>query len=441
LFFANKSLYVTADKVEEKIGKNSGISVWNNNVNPHIFRRLEPSITVDDEGDVFINHTKSHYFRFLLNASRIFWREEFEHRAVADPAENETYKTKYKFAIDGDRLTSAEIAEQNTHLFNKIYAIGYLLHRYKSASKAMAVWIMENKLTNSDESSGGSGKSFMLGFLEHFLRIVTLNGRNKELTGDRFFMDRVDEFTDLLLLDDAQRYIQFDVFYSAITGNMPVGRKSLKTLEIKFKDSPKIAITSNFPPPSVDSSTMRRLLMVVFSDYYHKQTSENGYLETRQIADDFGYELHNEYYKQEWWNEDFNFLVDCLQFYLKMNAKDVIIHPPMENVNKRINIAIMGEAFQDWASVYFAPDGNNVDSYVNKTEALTDFKISTKSGWTTQKFTKALRAFCKNNNDIECLDPQELRDKNGRIIKRNGTVSVEMIYIQTKGTPLKEYIA
>jgi hypothetical protein len=123
-----------------------------------------------------------------------------------------------------------------------------------------------------------------------------------------------------------------------------------------------------------------------------------------------------------------------------MNAKDVIIHPPMENVNKRINIAIMGEAFQDWASVYFATNGNNVDTYVSKTEALTDFRISTKSVWTTQKFTKALRAFCKNNNDIECLDPQELKDKNGRIIRRQGLGSVEMIYIQTKGSEVRPYI-
>lgn len=88
------------------------------------------------------------------------------------------------------------------------------------------------------------------------------------------FIRLCDEFTDLLNVDDAQKYLKFSEFYAVITGNMPVGRKQLKTLEIPFEKSPKLVISSNFSPPNMDSSTMRRLLFVVFSDYYHKQTDE-----------------------------------------------------------------------------------------------------------------------------------------------------------------------
>ena len=298
---------------------------------------------------------------------------------------------------------------------------------------------MESKLTDNDESSGGSGKSFMVNFLRHFKQIVTLNGRNKDLTGNRFFMDRVDEYTDLLNVDDAQKYLDFAQFYAVITGNMPIDRKTLKTLEIEFKKSPKLVISSNFPPPNVDSSTMRRLLLVVFSDYYHKQTKENGYLENRQISDDFGYPLHDENYKPEWWNEDFNFLVDCLQFYLKCNREDLVITAPMAGVNKRINIAEMGSVFMDWAMVYFSREGTNLNAYVNKTLALENFKNATKSGWTMNRFSKALKAFAEYNDEIWRMNPEEITDKSGRIIKRVQSHTIEFIYYQTYGEPIREY--
>ena len=441
LFFDNKALYITANEIKELRGKDSGVSVWNTNVNPHNFTRIDPAISLDEDFNATIQHTKSHFFRYLINASRIFWREEFEYRASSStPEENETYRNNHKFDIAGTRLTQEEIKEQRLHLYNKIYAIGYLMHRYKTPELALAVWAMESKLTASDESSGGSGKSFMFNFLRNFKRSVTLNGRNEKLTRYDFFLDRVDQYTDLINIDDVHQYLPIDPFYAGITGDMPIVRKNLPTLELKYEDAPKMYFSSNFPPRNVDPSTLRRLLIIVFSDYYHKQTSGNDYLETRKISDDFGYALYNEQYKPEHWNEDFNFIVDCLQFYLTLSANKIILEAPMDKVNKRINIGIMGEDFAEWATAYFSQEGENIDNFVQKPIAFEDFKQATKLAWTLKKFTKALKSFCENEDYIQCFNPQEIAGKNGRIIKRVGNRTPDFIYIKTHGTPIREYV-
>ncbi len=416
--------------------------VWDEDVIKYNWKRLEPSFTAnyipgDKRFEFKIQHTKSHYFRFLINASRIYWREELEEYASLDESENLIYKEKNKFSIDGSRLDWDMQNEQEKHLLNKIFCIGYLLHRYKAASKAWIVWVMENRVTSDLESSGGSGKSLMISFLQNMVNTVRMDGRNKKLTENSHFTERVSRETDLIFIDDAYRYFDFDSFYNCITGDMAINPKNEKSWSIPYEKSPKIVVTSNYPTPDINSSAQRRTLLTVFSDYYHKMTEDNGYLETRTVADDFGYDLFRENYDAAFWNEDYNFCVDCLLFYLHTLKHNVRCDPPMENVNKRINRAIMGEAFLDWASIYFASDGTNVNCFVDKNEAIVDCRsVANLKNLTAHKFTKALNAFCKNTDYVEKLNPSELCDRSGRIIKRVDGKIEEKIYIKTIGFEL-----
>ncbi|MDL2262508.1 hypothetical protein LJC11_03280 [Bacteroidales bacterium OttesenSCG-928-I21] len=270
-------------------------------------------------------------------------------------------------------------------------------------------------------------------FLSNIKNIVSLDGRNKKLTDNPHVFERVSEFTNILCIDDAHKY--FDFFYSLITDGMTINAKHTKSKELDFSKSPKMVVTSNFPPPKNDPSTLRRLLIMVFSDYYHKATDDNDYLEDRYISHDFGYDLHNILYREEWWNEDFNFLIDCLQFYLSTIPKNIIVQAPMENVIKRINIATMGQAFKDWADVYFSEAGNYLDRLLIKECVMNDFmKASNKTKITTQYFTKALKAFAKNADFIDCMNPPELcgkGDNKKRIMKRVDGEVREMIYMKS----------
>ena len=103
----------------------------------------------------------------------------------------------------------------------------------------------------------------------------------------------------------------------------------------------------------------------------------------------------------------------------------------MKNVTMRKMISEMGAVFKDWAEVYFDPTGEHVDALIVRETALEDFQKTTKQlKWTTNKFSKALKAFCTYNGYI--LNPVALQNSQGRIVKKIENEAKDMIYIQTK---------
>ena len=446
-YFKNLCVEVTADKFSEHKANDMDRYVWEDNISQVHYRRTSPAFDFrresEDMWSICPTNLKSHYFCYLINASRIYWREELEQRATEYSEENARYNEANKFNICGPRLNHEEQQEQMQNLAAKLFAIGYLLHRHKDQSRAWALWIMEDKISNDGESSGGSGKSFMIKFLENIRKILFLGGKNKKLTENQFIFQNVTESTDVIWVDDADQHFDFTFFYDKITGSLETNKKHVDSNVMDFTKSPKFAFTSNFPPPNKDSATLRRLLFVVFSDYYHQKTDDNDYRESRRIYDDFNLELGGEHYTNEMWNDDVNFMLDCIQFYLKVSKEVVKITPPMDRIKDRISIQIMGNQFRQWAEVYFNKDSENVNTYISKNDTFNAFlRESNVKGWTTNKFSKAIREFCSQCDWVTELNPVELvNDNKGRIIRKNFMgKSEEFYYIRTENKPIKQYV-
>lgn len=444
-FFKNLCLEITAEQLLEHKINDCERYVWEQNISPITYRRTSPSFNwrqdpLDGMWIIEPTNINSHYFRYLINASRIYWREELEQRASLNPAENEQYNAMHKFNIYGPRLTFEEQKEQMQNLASKMFAIGYLLHRHKDMAKAWALWIMEDKVSNDGESSGGSGKSFMIKFLEIIRSILFLGGKNKKLTENQFLFQNVRESTDVIWVDDADQHFDFTFFYDKITGNLETNKKHVDANVMDFKKSPKFAFTSNFPPPNKDSATLRRLLFVVFSDYYHQQTDDNDYRESRRIKDDFNLELGGDTYTNDNWNDDVNFLIDCIQFYMRASQMVVKIEPPMDRIKDRISIQVMGNQFRQWAEVYFFKGSDKVNCLISKRDTFDAFLMdSNVKGWTTNKFSKAMKEFCAQCPWVTELNPRELaNDERGRIIRKINGKSEEMYYIRTEGKPITQ---
>lgn len=431
--FQNAVVKITARGVEPI--RESDCMFMEKSVIPHSFRRLNPAFESDGE-TIKINSLDSHFFRYLINASRIYWRKEFE---TNEPDMDREYISQNQWAIDGDRLNAEEIAEQTKHLINKIYAIGYLLHRHKSVSQAFAIWVMENKITDEAVSSGGSGKSFLLNALSNLLNITGLNGRDSKMTDNTHFMDRVNKETNVVHCQDfAGQMSMFDYFYNFITDNMTINPKRQQSIELEFKDSPKIVFTSNFAPPikTNDSSSFRRLLFMVYSDYYHSKTADNGYREERRIYDDFGMNIMTgEKYAESYWNEDFNFMFDCLHFYLQMVDKKVRCQAPLENVYARIRRQQMGDNFLEWADQFFAQGGDNVDTFVPYDVARMNYEdYSNIKHTSSHTFKNKLKCWCNECSYVQELNPAGYLNSSGRIIQNVNGKTKECLYIVTKKT-------
>lgn len=446
LFFTGQAWEVTRDGIKTYTdGVPGDRYVMETNVIKHHVKVMPPmfkwehrkDVLENDVFDIKINEHNSCFFKYLINTSRIYWREELEYYwQDKGDEEAEIYREAHKFDIEGTLLNTEQIYEQKLNLLNKIYSIGYNLHKYKSPSCAWALYAMDNKIGEEDECNGRSGKSFLFKAISQLQRTVNLSGRNPRLMENPHVFDQVNAHTDFVFVDDCDKYLPMGTFYDIITSGMTVNPKNNRSFYIDFDNSPKFGFTTNYVPREFNPSTQARLLYMVFSDYYHEKTEENDYLESRSIRDDFGKNLMTSSdYSEDDWNWDYNFFAQCLQFYLSMKAEGVKIQPPMNNIIKRKKKSDMGEDFEDWAYSYFAEESENLDKALVREKVYEDFILATKvrkEFWKMNRFTKALKSFCDLCEYIKCLNPDEVVNSSGRFQQKVDGQTKDMVYIQSK---------
>ncbi len=447
--FRNASMEVTASGIKKIDAKKEQVStyVWEDSVVdktvtvlPEMFRITHPEGQYKSEDfDIEILDNRSNFFRYLINASRIYWRKEMEYRFEDDQKEaREAYCTAHRFDIAGEGLTAEEIHEQKRSLINKIFTVGYLLHRYKDDARPWAPFLMDNVIGQNDQCNGGAGKSFMFVALRNLVNGEKISGRQKDPVGNKFLFERVSRFTDFVYFDDCADNFPFKELYDTISSDIVIDTKNIKSYSLPFKDAPKFAFNSNYVPQEFDPSTVRRMLFVTFSDYYHQSTDDNDYIETRTIADDFGKTLYRENYSDEEWNADYNFFMQCTRFYLTLADLSVKIEPDITNIKYRKYRHDMSENFLNWAEFYFAEEGDNLDRLIVKEDAFNAYKtFSGVSKITMQRFKKSLIGFCYTSDWVDDFNPEQLRNSSGRILKRikgaNGAMEQkEMIYLRSR---------
>ena len=293
---------------------------------------------------------------------------------------------------------------------------------------------MDNKIGEDGECNGRSGKSFLFHVLGKLQNIIWISGRNRNLLDNQFLFERVDKYSDVVFFDDCGKNLSVSNFYDIISGDMTINAKNVRSYSLPFEEAPKFAFTTNYVPTDFNSSTEARMLYLVYSDYYHQMTSENDYLETRSIRDDFGRDLFGRDYPEELWNADLNFLMQCCKFYLSLAGENIKIQPPMGNILKRKYKADMGANFEDWANTYFAEEGGHLDELISRREAyeafIDDAKVN-KNFYTMNRFTKSLRAFAQLTPYVDTLNPEIYQNTAGRIIRRVDGKIEEMIIMQS----------
>lgn len=454
LFFNNGTVEVSKDNI--KLFKPGEISryVWQEELHNHRYQKLkeEPfSISINKFGnyDITINNKECLFLKYLVQTSRVHWRKELEGEKfnALSHEEREKYLKENHCNIAGPLLDQEETDEQKLHLVNKLFTIGYLFHRYKDRKKPWFIYAMDDKIPEDGRSHGGSGKSIMFdmairaGLTKNFY----INGRNTKLNDDPHKYDGLTEHDRYILIDDAHQYLKLDLFFTDITGDIKVNPKGKKPYAIPFVKGGKFAFTSNYPPRNLDSSILRRILFVVFSDYYHTAGETNDYKETRDPGTDLGVTLFTEFTPEQW-NHYYNLVAHCLKFYFNTTEK---ITPAMGNVTKKNLLATMGMDFYGWAQVYFSEESDRLDRFYHRQHAFQDYRRDINNKITPQGWMERLKAFCTLNSYI-CNPSSLLTGKGKNIIKKvlpttydpiskqwkevdtAKKTAEEMIYIQTK---------
>lgn len=455
LHFQNKIWKVTKEGVtEHKYGELDGY-VWKDKIIKHDVQVAKTkAFEITKNGgryDIKILKTDNHFLNYLINTSRVHWRkcgdapfknrlneiktedpEEYEKEVAAIEADRAQYRKENIFEIAEEGLTDKEVQEQKDHLINKIFAYGYLLHKKKVDDRSWCVFAMDHRISDISDSNGGSGKSVLF---DKAVRQILLNnaykpGRDTEMLKNKHMYEGVTAHTDYVLYDDLDSHFPFSKVFSEITGDLAVNPKHGKQYVLPYSESPKFAMTSNFGIFKADSSTNRRILYTVFSDYYHYKSDDDK--AEHKPALDSGKMLFTQFNKDEW-NDFFNVTAEAMVFYLGETQK---FNAPLGNVEKRNSYQSMGEGFKEWADDYFTKLNGTLNSLVVKNDAFIDFEQKSKlKGWSSHKFKKAMKDWCSFN---KCeMNPASTLNKQGYCKHNHQGKTVEMVYIKPlPGSPL-----
>ena len=252
--------------------------------------------------------------------------------------------------------------------------IGFLLHTFKDANIAKAIIFIDEKL--SEGAFGRSGKGLVMKAIGKIRNTVILDGRNFS-PSKNFAFQRVNADTNIVAIEDIGEKFSFEKLYSLITDGFTIEKKNKDEIFLGFNEAPKIVISSNYTISGIDDSTLDRQFIIEFSDFYNMQ---------HRPYDDFGKLFFDGWDKTEWCSFD-NFMVECLQYYLKNGLKTY------EHVNldhKRLINETCQEFVEFSETIELNKDYEKKVLFEKFKEENTDYDKLTQA-----KFTRWLKAWAK----------------------------------------------
>ncbi len=236
------------------------------------------------------------YFKTFEELESPIWESSILQRNISP------IKIKYKMP-EYERFLRNVVRGDEDRFLSLCSAIGYLLHDYKDKSNAKAVILCDEKI--SEDPNGRTGKSLIGKAISHAKNIMRVDGKNFEFKTS-FTFQLVSLDTKVFDFNDVKANFDFERLFSVITDDMIVEYKNKQPFPIKFEESPKIMISTNYTIKGMGASYRDRMFEIEFSDYYNEQHKPN---------DDFGHLLFDEWDEDEW-NRFDNFMLECLQLYL-----------------------------------------------------------------------------------------------------------------------------
>lgn len=250
-------------------------------------------------------------------------------------------------------------------------SIGYLLHGYKDSANAKVVVLVDEKIPDDGEPNGRTGKSIYGKALSKLKKSSRIDGKNFTFT-ERFTFQEVYLDTKILEFNDVTRKFDFERLFSVTTDDMTIENKKEKPFTLKFEDSPKLLVSTNYTIKGQGASYEDRLFEVEFSDHYN---------ENHKPLDDFGKRLFDDWDAEEW-NRFDNFMLECVELYLKEGLVD---YKPI-NLERR---KLLDETSPEF--VEFAEQEILLNQEYEKTNLYNNFKMQYMdfNSWLTQRtFTK-----------------------------------------------------
>ncbi len=287
--------------------------------------------------------------QFLADTSRVHWRNEFSLAVstglITDAERSGNLKVmreKKLDGIDGHLLTPQQRVDQQMHLLSKLCDIGYMCHVHKKSEHAFISYAFDEQIKSVRKSEGRTGKSLTTRLIRIFNKSINENGRDPKMTERPHICGTLTRHHSLVVVQDVIPWLTFGYFYPPATDTWTVNPKGKDQREIVFEESAKIRMESNMGPPPLDGSTMGRLFLTVFTDFFHQKISEQKF-EVRKPGDYYSQQLFDGFTTDQW-VQTFNLVAQCVQLYLRYGK----IEAPLDLILKRDAANEVGDKLMTW---------------------------------------------------------------------------------------------
>lgn len=297
----------------------------------------------------------------------LIWKNQIIDRNISLKPESEGVFKRFIWLVSG----------QNVERYYTLRSvIGYLMHSYQNDAKPKAI-IFNDEMVSDDVPNGGSGKGLIHRAIGHIKNIVVEDGKKFDSKG-QFAYQKVNKDTQIFLMDDVPKHFNFESLFSIVTEGMTVEKKGQDAYQIPFKESPKISITTNYTVKGSGASFYRRVFEVEIANYFN---------DTHTPEDEFKHQFFSEWDDEEWQRFD-NFMIRCVQFYLKNGLVE------SEKVNlefRKLKNDLGSEFLEFMESKTF--NGTPIDRKVFRNEFNADYPTIARFN-TPQKFNTKVREYC-----------------------------------------------
>lgn len=192
-----------------------------------------------------------------------------------------------------------------------VWYYGYMLQGTKRQSTARA-WLLYDTIAGNN---GRNGKTIVGSAVGYIRSVAVIDGKRVDLN-DRFAFQVVKPWTDVILIDDADRKTSLNSLFNMITGTTTADRKNIDPIQAMIK----IMITTNWILESAGRSESGRQFVSQVGSFYADYAKDQGNT-IQPIVDYHGKEFFTDWDAKDWSEFD-TFSLNALQYHLKAKAPE-----------------------------------------------------------------------------------------------------------------------
>jgi hypothetical protein len=182
--------------------------------------------------------------------------------------------------------------------------------------------------------------------------------------------------TQLIVIEDCRKNVDFEGFYSKITEGVTIEKKNKDEVYISYEDSPKFGFTTNYTINYSGGHGKRRVKVIEFSSFFNHKNTPLDFFGGKALFNDWD---HDE------WNRFYNYMIECVQIYLEAGIPALDNSDTINRKNIKLNF---GDDFLDYFEMLdkdkFLDFGNEYLNFLNTNDLE-------KKDFSKIKFKKALK--------------------------------------------------